>query len=140
MDWAGALEMPTVVEGAPVGEVATVVAMPTVVASSVDVPVAVAVEVVARGGVGVAVVPVGEVFSRAVLRVRAEVVAGGGLVPGAEEDVSARAVVGEPVVFTDLVVRRAGVDVAAGLEVTAVVVAAAGLGVSALVVRSVEAV
>ena len=67
MDWAGALEMPTVVEGAPVGEVATVVAMPTVVASRADVPVAVAVEVVARGGVRVAVVPVGEVFSRAVL-------------------------------------------------------------------------
>ena len=140
MDWVGAREVPTVVEVAPVGEVATVVAMPTVVASRVDVPVVVAMEVVARGGVGVAVVPVGEVFSREVLRVRAEVVAGGGLVPGAEEDVSARAVVGEAVVFTDLVVRRAGVDVAAGLEVTAVVVAAAGLGVSALVVRSVEAV
>ena len=136
----GDVDCTAVVEILAVVEMPSVVEVATVVASRVDVPVLVAVEVVARGEVGVAVVPVGEVFSRAVLRVRAEVVAGGGLVPGAEEDVSARAVGGEAVASEVLVVTRAGVDVAAGLEVTAVDVAAAGLGISALVVRSVEAV
>ncbi|MCQ4179425.1 hypothetical protein FK518_28135 [Klebsiella pneumoniae] len=128
VDWEAVLEASTVVE------------VSTVVASRVDVPVPGAVEVVTRVEVGVADDRLGDVFSRAVVRVPAEVVAAAVLVPGAEEDVSARTVVGEAVVSFAVEVTRAAVDVAAGLEVKALVVAAAGLEVSALVESSVEVV
>ena len=97
-----------------------VVLAPTVVASKVDVPVLVAVEVAGRDGVAVGVAEVDEIFSSDVLRETSEVVAVVGLEPEAEEDVDTRPMVGESVTSVVLEVTAAAVDVPPVLEVTAV--------------------
>lgn len=89
-------------------------------------------EVIGREGVGVALAKVEEMFSE-VLRLTAEVVSVVGLVPGEEEYVPTRTVVGGCVVPVGVVLTVASVDAPAGLEETAVVILEPGLEVSVLV-------
>ena len=104
-----------------------------------DVPVPVAAEVAGREEMGVEVATVEKMIFSDVLR-SGDAVGEVGFVPGAEEDVVKRPMVGGSVISAVGEVTVAAVDVPPVPEVTAVVVSAAGLIVPVLLERREEVV